>query len=164
MRKGFEKFLVTLLRLSMGWIFLWVFVDKLWGLGYSTPKGEGWLTGVSPTSDFLSNSSQASPFTEVFQAMAGQSWVDWLFMITVAGVGVTLILGVMIRLAGVIGALLSLLIFLAIFPPEDNPFITFHIIYILVLLLLSATPSGDWLGLGKWWSKTRLVKGFPFLK
>lgn len=164
MRKGFEKFLVTLLRLAMGWTFLWVFLDKLWGLEYSTLKGEGWIDGVSPTSEFLSNSSQESPFTEVFQAMAGQSWVDWLFMIAVAGVGIALILGIMIRLAGVIGAILSLLIFLAIFPPEENPVMTFHIVYILVLLLLSATPSGDWLGLGKWWGKTRLVKGFPFLK
>ncbi len=164
MRKGFEKFLITLLRLSMGWIFLWAFLDKLLGLGYGTSEGDGWIEGVSPTEEFLINDTTESPFVEIFQAMAGEVWVDWLFMITLATVGIAFIFGIMTRLAGVVGAVLSLLVYLAIFPPENNPIIDQHIIFILVFILLSATPCGEWFGLGRRWSETRLVKGFPFLK
>lgn len=164
MRKGFEKFLITLIRLSMGWIFLWKFLDKLFGFGYDTPKGEAWIDGVSPTESFLMYSTQGSPFSEVLQVMAGQPWVDWLFMIGLAGIGVALILGIMIRLAGVAGAFMSLFIFLAVIPPASNPLITYHVVYIFVFLLLAAVPCGEWFGLGKWWGKTWLIKGFPFLK
>ncbi len=156
--------MITLMRLSLGWVFTWNFLDKLFGFGYPTPKGEAWIDGVSPTEEFLLYGTAESPFVEVLQAMAGQSWVDWLFMVGLAFVGSALILGIMTRMAGVLGALMVLLIFLAILPPEENLLITYHIIYLLVFLLLSAVPSGEWFGLGKWWSGTRLVKGFPFLK
>ncbi len=148
----------------MGWIFLWSFLDKLWGLGYNTAKGEAWIDGVSPTEGFLANATQGSPFFETFQSMVGLPWVDWLFMSALAGVGIALIFGVLTRLAGVAGALLSLLIFLAIIPSETNPVITYHIVFVFVFLLLSTTPCGEWFGLGKKWADTRLVKKAPFLK
>ena len=38
------------LRLAMGWTFFWAFADKLFGLGYATGAGKGWIDGGSPTS------------------------------------------------------------------------------------------------------------------
>ncbi len=164
MRKGFEKFLLFFLRITLGWMFLWAFLDKTWGLERNTPKGEAWIDGVSPTEGFLLHATQGSLFAEIFQSMSGLPWVDWLFMFSLASIGIALILGVMTRLAGVGGALLSLLIFLAVMPAETNPLITYHVVFIFAFLLLSVTPCGDWFGLGKKWSETRLVKGAPFLK
>ena len=42
-----------LLRMAVGWIFLWAFLDKLVGLGFATEVGKGWLNGGSPTFGFL---------------------------------------------------------------------------------------------------------------
>lgn len=164
MRKGFERFLIALLRLSMGWTLLWVFLDKLWGLGFSTPSGQAWVDGVSPTASFLLNETEGSPLADVFYVLAEQEWTDWLFMVGLAFVGVSLILGIMTRLAGTLGALIMFFIFLAVMPPTENPIITYHFIYILVFLLLAVVPSGEWFGLGKKWNRTWLTRGFPFLK
>ena len=40
-------------RFSLGWIFLWAFVDKLFGLGFATESGKGWIDGGSPIFGFL---------------------------------------------------------------------------------------------------------------
>ncbi len=29
----------------MGWTFFWAFADKLFGLGYATEAGKGWIDG-----------------------------------------------------------------------------------------------------------------------
>ncbi len=163
-RKGLEKFIVVLLRFSLGWILLWSFSDKLFGLGYSTSEGEAWKDGVSPTEEFLLGVSSENPLVEVFEALAGQPWVDWVFMGGLAAIGVALILGIMMRLAGIMGACMMLLIFLAVIPAEDDPLLTYHLVYVLLFLFLAAIPSGEWFGLGKKWSRLKLVQNFPFLK
>ncbi|MBI2577711.1 MAG: hypothetical protein HYV77_02605, partial [Candidatus Wildermuthbacteria bacterium] len=42
-----------IVRISIGWIFFWAFIDKLWGLGFATAAGNSWLNGGSPTTTFL---------------------------------------------------------------------------------------------------------------
>jgi thiosulfate dehydrogenase [quinone] large subunit len=48
-----KKLVRTLIRLSLGFVFLWAFLDKLFGLAYSTAPGRSWLEGVSPTKGFF---------------------------------------------------------------------------------------------------------------
>ena len=96
------------LRIVVGWVFLWAFLDKLFGLGYATPAERSWLNGGSPTRGFLSNSA-TGPFESLYKDIAGAAWADWLFMIGLAGVGVALLLGIGMRVAAVSGALLYLL-------------------------------------------------------
>ena len=38
-----------------GFIFLWAFLDKSFGLGYATPSDNAWIHGGSPTTGFLPN-------------------------------------------------------------------------------------------------------------
>src|SRR3990167_10770972 len=67
------------LRLGMGFIFLWAFLDKTFGLGFATVAEKSWMNGGSPTYGFLTMVTKG-PFAEFFQSLAGVQVVDWLFM------------------------------------------------------------------------------------
>jgi thiosulfate dehydrogenase [quinone] large subunit len=45
---------LAVLRVSLGFAFLWAFLDKTFGLGYATPAERAWINGGSPTKGFLS--------------------------------------------------------------------------------------------------------------
>ena len=128
-----RDYLWVLLRLGLGWIFLWAFVDKLFGLGFSTAGDKSWLAGNSPTYGFLSSVAHG-PFSSFYQIIAGNTFIDWLFMIGLFLIGLSLILGIFLRAAGYSGALMMFLMWTALLPPANNPLIDDHIIYILVLL------------------------------
>ncbi len=60
------RYVAAALRLSIGWVFLWAFLDKLLALGFATGRdGEtgvvdrfgdaAWINGGSPTRGFLSS-------------------------------------------------------------------------------------------------------------
>lgn len=130
-----QKIVLTLLRYSMGFIFLWAFLDKTFGLGFATSAEKSWINGGSPTSGFLANAVKG-PFAEFFNGLAGVTVVDWLFMGGLLFVGVTLILNRYVKWGSIAGALMMLLMYLALLFPENNPVIDDHIIYALVLMFL----------------------------
>ncbi len=152
------------LRFVMGFMFFWAFIDKLFGLGFATAPEKAWLAGGSPTTGFLSHSS--GWFAGIFQAMAGSPVVDALFMAGLCLIGLSLLLGVGMKVAGWSGALMTLLMWLAVFPPENNPLIDDHVVYALVFigLALTNTKPGRIFGLGQAWSSTKLVKKYPVLE
>ena len=164
-----------LLRLSLGWIFLWAFLDKFFGLGFSTCRNteinivnyfcrDALINGGSPTFGFLKFAVKG-PFAEIFRSMAGNPIVDWLFMLGLLGVGLGLMVGIFMKLSTFFGGLMLSLIYLAGFlPPIHNPFIDEHIVYIIVMAVLCLSNSGDYLGLGNWWGKTKLVQKYKILK
>ncbi|MBT6690896.1 DoxX family membrane protein [Candidatus Parcubacteria bacterium] len=158
-----KHYLRGLLRITMGWIFLWAFLDKLFGLGFATEAGKSWLDGTSPTTGFLKFGT-SGPLSTFFQSLASNMLVDWLFMLGLLLIGLALILGIAMRLACWSGALLMLLMYVAILLPEHNPIIDEHIIYLLVLLLLLKTKAGYPLGLGGWWSNLNLVQKAKWLQ
>ena len=158
-----EEILFLILRLSIGWIFLWSFLDKLFGLGITTAADKSWLLGNSPTTGFLTN-SPTGPFAMVFNSMAGNAVVDWLFMIGLLLIGLCLILGIGMKIASYSGSVFMLLIWIAVLPPEHNPLIDEHIIYAVILLLLAKIDSGQWFGLGNRWNKIKIVKKWRILK
>jgi thiosulfate dehydrogenase [quinone] large subunit len=150
-------------RISLGWIFLWAFLDKAFGLGRATPAENAWLDGGSPTNGFLAN-APVGPFKDFYNGLAGATWADWLFMMGLLLIGVALILGVGMWIAAVTGALLLVLMWTAVLPPENNPFMDDHLIYALVLIGLAAAHAGDVWGLGKQWGRTALVRRYPILR
>jgi len=156
-----NKYLVGLLRLSMSWIMLWAFFDKLFGLGFATPAAGSWLKGFSPTMGFLKSS--AGPLAGLFQSMAGNPIVDWLFMLGLLLIGLALLLGIGLKVAGYSGALMMLLMWASHFPSAQNPLIDDHIVYLLIFFMF-AMSAGRMGGLGKWWSGTKLVKKYPVLE
>jgi len=153
-----------LLRLGMGWIFFWAFIDKLWGLGFATAPDKAWLAGGSPTFGFLKFGTKG-PFSEFYQGLAGNTSMDWLFMMGLLFIGVTLLLGILVKLGSLTGALVLILMYTAGFiPPEHNPFVDDHIVYAIIMLGLAWSHSGQWLGFGKQWSRTRLVQKHSILE
>ena len=151
------------LRIGLGLIFLWAFLDKLFGLGFATSSDKSWLNGTSPTAGFLEHGT-SGPFAGIFQSIAGSPIADWLFMLGLGLGGLALILGIVVKLASYELSLIMFLIWLCALPPEHHPFLDEHIIYILVLIGLTTVPSGNWIGFGKWRSETDLVKRYTVLK
>jgi thiosulfate dehydrogenase [quinone] large subunit len=151
------------IRLSLGWIFLWAFLDKLFGLGHETKTAQAWIHGGSPTFGFLKKGAEG-PFADFYHGVAGATWADWLFMLGLAGIGTALILGVFMRIAAASGALMLVLMWSVVLPPANNPFMDDHIIYALVLVLLAALGAGRFLGLGGAWERLAIVQRYPFLK
>jgi thiosulfate dehydrogenase [quinone] large subunit len=130
-----QKIVMTALRLVMGFIFLWTFLDKVFGLGLSTVSNKAWINGGSPTSGFLS-AAVKGPFVDFFHSLAGVAVVDWVFMAGLLFVGLTLIFNKFVKWGAVAGSLMLLLMYLALLFPENNPIIDEHIVYILVLILI----------------------------
>lgn len=149
-------------RMLLAFEFLWAFGDKLLGWGMGTPADRAWVNGGSPTEGFLSGVE--GPFAGFFAAMAGNPVIDWLFMLGLLGIGGALALGIGMRVAAGAGALMMLLMWLASFPLENNPFVDYHLVDAAVLIGLAAFLAGDTLGLGKWWAQLPLVKRFPVLR
>jgi thiosulfate dehydrogenase (quinone) large subunit len=149
-------------RLSLGFVFLWAFLDKTFGLGKATPAEGAWLDGGSPTEGYLA--SLEGTFADQFSWMAGDAWADWLFMLGLLGVGVALLLGVTMRIAAAAGALLLVFMWVTALPLENNPFMDDHLVYALVLVGLAAASAGDTLGLGRVWRSVGLVQRFPVLR
>ncbi len=140
-----------IIRIMLGWIFLWAFVDKVFGLGFATEAEKAWLAGGSPTFGFLKFGTQG-PLVGIFQSMAGNPLVDWLFMLGLLGVGLSLTLGILNRLATWSGVALLVLMYLAVLPAEHNPIIDDHIVYLSVLILLNGMQASRILGFGNKWA------------
>lgn len=153
--------LFATVRILLGLIFLWAFLDKAFGLGFATTPEKAWINGGSPTYGFLSGVK--GPFAMFYNDLAGQGWVDVLFMLGLLGIGLSLVLGIGLTIAAYSGGLLMLLMWSASLPLKTNPIIDDHIIYLVVLFLLASVKAGRYYGFGKQWSKTKLVKQHPIL-
>jgi thiosulfate dehydrogenase [quinone] large subunit len=150
-------------RIGLGFIILWAFLDKTFGLGFATKASNSWINGGSPTTGFLKFATSGI-FEGLFTGLAGNAVVDVLFMLALLLVGVALILGVGMKIATISGGLLMLLLWMANVPPANNPILDEHIIYLILLIGLMKVRAGQTLGLGKWWSNMSLVKRFPILE
>ncbi len=131
-----EKIVYTLLRYSMSFIFLWAFFDKTFGLGFATKAPNAWIHGGSPTSGFLSFGVKG-PFAEFFHSLAGVAIVDWMFMLGLLFIGVTLLFNKYVKWGCLAGIAMMILMYLSLLLPENNPLIDDHIINMLVLALLA---------------------------
>lgn len=161
----------ALTRISLGWVFFWSFLDRLFALGFPTgrrtdgtvDKSAAWINGGSPTTDFLRTETEGG-LGDALAGLAGQTWVDWFLMIALAVIGLALLAGIGVRIAAAGGALLMLTMWAATLQPADNPLVDHRLIYAMVLIGLGMMNSGNVLGLGTMWSHNGFVHRFPFLK
>lgn len=147
---------LAVLRIMFGFYFLWAFLDKTFGLGFSTPAERAWINGGSPTKGFLSGVE--GPFAGVYHAIAGNGFVNVLFMVGLLGIGLALTLGIGMRVAAVTGSLLYVLMWTAALPMVTNPIIDDHITGAMTLIVLALTAAGTAWGLGTWWANLPVVQ------
>lgn len=172
------RYTAAVLRLSLGWIFLWAFFDKLLALGFRTGRNDetgavdyfgdaAWINGGSPTEGFLSFGTKGT-FADFFSSFAGAAWADWLFMIGLAGIGIAFMAGVAMRIAAASGALLLVLMWLAAppmaLPAGNNPFMDDHLVYAIAMVALTLAGAGYTLGLGRYWDRLPVVRDYGLLK
>ena len=154
-------------RIITGFVFLWAFLDKTFGWHYATGSGKGWIDGGSPTKGFLSGVS-AGPLQSFFHDIAGEGWADTLFMLGLLGLGVALMSGIALRVTAVAGTALMAMMWAAEWPPaqhlstgapsmSSNPFVDYHLIYALAMILFAFAAAGTTWGLGRIWAKIPIV-------
>jgi thiosulfate dehydrogenase (quinone) large subunit len=160
--------LLAVLRVATGFVFLWAFLDKTFGLGYATPSAKAWINGGSPAKGFLTGVA-VGPFESTFHTWAGAAWADWLFMVGLLGIGLALTLGVALRVAAASGTVMMLFMWAAEWPlakvtsagepsMSTNPIVDYHIIYALALIVVALTYAGNTWGFGKLWAKLPFVQ------
>jgi len=164
----------TVLRILLGWAFVWAFLDKMFGLGFSTCRvpdsssidflcDSALIKGGSPTYGLLEFGTQGSHTGGLFRWMASSDatsigWADILFMLALLFGGVALMLGVGTRIAAIGSAILMVFMFLALDVwPENNPINSSHLIEFFVYLGIATVGPGSF-SLQHW-----MVKTFPFM-
>lgn len=150
-----QSFSLWFLRVIIGWFYFYAGITKVMdpkfsSIGYiKSAQSAGWLF------QWLSNPQVLSVVDFL---------VKWGFTL----LGVSLILGIFVRLSAYLGALLMFLLYLPIlhFPMvgEHSYIVDEHIIYIAVLLLLVQFKAGHVGGMEKWFSSTQLCNKYPKLR
>lgn len=173
-----------LLRIALGWTFLWAFLDKAFALGFATGRLEdgtidktaAWFQGGSPTRGVFAYALNAGWFTGFYEAlgrveMTAQgpaanppAWIDAVYMGSMLLIGLGLITGVMARIAAVGGiAWMAIFYTSTALLPQHNPITDDHVIYSIALVALILANAGRYVGLGKVWQRVGFVKERPFL-
>ncbi|OGZ37785.1 MAG: hypothetical protein A3E90_02075 [Candidatus Portnoybacteria bacterium RIFCSPHIGHO2_12_FULL_40_11] len=124
----FQKISLFLLRISMGWLFFYAGITKVLDPKWSAA---GYLKG-------------AKTFTGFYQWLVGSDILPIINFINEWGLtllGVSLILGIFVRMSSVLGAVLMLLYYFPIleFPYVGHSFLVDeHIIYALALIMFAS--------------------------
>jgi len=162
---------LAVLRIAFGLTFLWAFFDKLLALGFSTGavtnaagaktgidffSKDAWIHGGNPTLGFLKFGA-TGPLKGFYNSIAGEAWVNWAFMLGLLFIGLTLTLGIAIRLGATAGLVMYLMMWSVALLPQTNPLIDDHILGAATMVVLGLTLAGDTWGLGKSWSRQHLV-------
>lgn len=154
-------------RFATGFIFLWAFIDKTFGLGFATPAERAWINGGTPAQGFLQSEAVTGPLQPWFQSLA-TPLADWLFMAGMLGIGLAVMLGVGLRVSAVAGSAMMLLMYFAEWPfaagvGSTNPLVDYHLIYALALIVIAVLYAGDTWGLGGWFKRLPLVQRMHWL-
>jgi thiosulfate dehydrogenase (quinone) large subunit len=168
------RYLAGAIRLSLGWTFLWAFLDKAFALGHETGVdaktgavdyfgSAAWIHGGSPTAGFLGFGVKG-PLADFYTGLAGNAVIDWIFMLGLLGIGLALMLGIGMRVAAVSGVALLVMMWSAVLPPANNLFMDDHLIYALALGLLAVIGAGKTFGFGKQWERIPVVQKHGWLK
>ncbi len=169
---------LAVMRVAFGLTFLWAFLDKLVGLGFSTGavtnaagaktgidffSKDAWINGGNPTLGFLKFGA-TGPFKGFYNGIAGDAWVNWAFMLGLLLIGVTLTFGIAIRIGALAGLVMYAMMWSVALLPTTNPVIDDHILGAAAMAVLGLTLAGDTWGFGKAWSRLHLVAGNQVLR
>ena len=167
---------LSLTRIAIGFIFLWAFFDKLFGLGFSTCRtvaedgtytidvmcDSAWINGARITEGYLGSSS--GPFADFFKDLGQQAWTDWPFMLGLLGIGFALMSGVGQKIVLFAGPLMLTFMYMSHYWPgtagaANNPFVEDHMVQALAIIGIVLVELGHQsIGFGTWWRKKVGIK------
>ena len=158
---------LAVLRLATGFIFLWAFLDKTFGLGFSTKSAAAWIQGGTPSQGFLNSPAVSGPLKPFFALIASPA-SDVLFMLAMLAVGAAVMLGVGLRVSAVAGSVVLVFMYLAEWPftanaASTNPLVDYHIIFALALIVIAFVSAGDTWGFGRVWKSLPVVQKHRWL-
>ena len=152
---SFQRWSLLFLRLALGSLFFYAGITKVLDPNWSAA---GYLGAAKTFSGFYQWLAFPAllPFTNFVN--------EW----GLALIGLSLILGVFVRLSSLLGALLMLLYYLPILDfPYPNPhslIVDEHIVYIMGFFVLASFRAGRVFGLERWCSGLPLCARFPKLR
>ena len=160
-REETGRYVLAVLRILLGWIMLWPFFDKMFGLGFATPAGQGFVQGGSPSSFVVWVTDGI--FEGHYTAIAGNLAVDIVLLLALLVLGITLTLGFASKLTTFGMVAFLLVMYTLVVPPADNPIIDDHILLAVGTLAVYFLGGFDKLSVNGWWKELPLVKRFPIL-
>ncbi len=132
------------LRLTMGFLFLYAGLSKIMNPAWSA-------------AGFLSGAKTLAPLYHWLALPANIGWVNVLNEWGLTLLGVSLILGIFVRLSSKLGIALMLLYYIpgleGLHPNPHALIIDEHIVYIAVLVLFASFRVGRFYGFDGWWVK-----------
>lgn len=144
-----ERVLLATMRIAMGWLMLYAGVTKV----------------MNPEWTAAGYAKSAKTLGSLYTWFAASGNIDWINFVNKWGLtllGVSLILGIGVRLSSSLGVILMFSYYLPVldFPyVGDHSFLVDeHIIYMLVLVFFALTRAGRYYGLEDWFSRTFLAK------
>lgn len=155
MYNKFATLSVGALRIATGWMMFYAGITKVLDPKWSAA---GYL-------------KSAKTFPELFQWFAQPDILPFVNFVNEWGLtllGISLILGIGVRLSSVLGALLMMLYY---FPVLDFPYpnahayiVDEHIIYALLLVFFAAVRAGRMVGLAGWCARLPICARYPVLQ
>jgi|SRR3989344_2972602 len=148
---------IILLRLGIGWLLFYAGWSKV--VTFFTEAQDWTATGY-----ILGNvKAGGHPFANLLEPFANNVLVDYLNAYGLLLIGLTLILGLLVRWSAFWGIILMILYYLSIFPPEHAFVVDDHVIYALVLIFLAVVGAGRIWGLDKTIENSSAVKNSPWM-
>lgn len=148
-------FSLLLLRFSIGWLFFYSGITKV----------------LDPSWSAVGYLNSAKTFAVLYHWFALPEILPFINFVNEWGltlIGLSLILGIFVRISGILGAILMLLYYFPIldglYPNPHSFIVDEHIVYIAALLTLSAFRAGRVFGLEKWCSNLPICSRFPKIR
>jgi len=151
---------LAVVRILFGIMFLWAFLDKMFGLGMETPLNQGLIQGYSPSAYLMYMSDNT--FYPLFSIFAGNIVTDAVLMVGLLLMGTALILGIASKITTVATISFLFLMMLVVFPPTDN-IVDYHLIYIVMMFAVYLGHGFSRIGFEGRWLESKLVKRFGLL-
>ena len=153
MEKNNKKWLV-LSRIALGWLMFYAGITKV-------------LNPEWTSAGYASSAKTFSAMYEWFASSGNIGWIDFVNQWGLTLLGVSLILGIGVRLSSTLGALLMLFYYFPVleFPYVEHGYIVDeHIVYAAVLMYFASVRAGRHFGLEEWFAKNFLKKCPKFQK
>lgn len=152
---NFQKWGLFVLRITTGWLFFYAGITKILNPEWTAA---GYLKG-------------AKTFPSLYQWLASDGMIGIINFLNEWGltlIGAALVLGVFVRLSGILGAAMMFLYYFPVLEPglaiAHGWLVDEHIIYAAGLLTLAAFKAGRVWGLEKWCSNLPICSKFPRLR